>query len=83
MSVLTNSILCMIVSGGKTAETLDAIDCNKSKRRSEPTARSRPKSRRLHPLGALMRPHRKGASEDPSRLHAVSPNLGGYTQWVR
>src|ERR1041385_5589559 len=23
------------------------------------------------------------AEEDPSRLHAVSPNLGGYTQWVR
>src|SRR3954469_1728542 len=23
------------------------------------------------------------AEEDPSRLHAVGPNLGGYTQWVR
>ena len=23
------------------------------------------------------------AREDLSRLHAVGPNLGGYTQWVR
>src|SRR3954469_1728541 len=43
----------------KTTETLGNIDCNSSKRRSEPTARSRPESRRLHPVGALARPHRK------------------------
>jgi hypothetical protein len=52
MSSLTNSILCMIVSGGKL----------------------------LRPLAASTTTE---AREDPSRLHAVGPNLGGYTQWVR
>ena len=41
---------------GKTVETLDAIDYNRNRRRSEPTAHSRPESRRLHPVGALAHP---------------------------
>ena len=37
--------------------------------------------------GKLLRPSTPStaleAREDLSRLHAVGPNLGGYTQWVR
>jgi len=34
--------------------------------------------------GKLLRPSTATeAREDPSRLHTVGPNLGGYTQWVR
>ena len=52
MSSLTNSILCMIVSGGKLL------------RPSTPSTATE-------------------TGEEPSRLHTVGPNLGGYTQWVR
>src|SRR3954469_16460913 len=81
---------------GKTTKTLDAIDCYRSKRRSEPTANNRPEYRGLHPVGALARTHRKKSLpigerqekeakgiKDPNLLHAVGPNLGGSTQWVR
>ena len=54
---------------GKTVETLDAIDYNRSKRRSEPTARSRPESQRLHPVGALARPHQKEVAPDAIIIH--------------
>ena len=37
--------------------------------------------------GKLLRPSTPSTAtetgEDPSRLHTVGPNLGGYTQWVR
>src|SRR3954470_3647084 len=52
MSSLTNSMLCMIVYGGKLL------------RPSTPSTATE-------------------TGEDLSRLHAVDPNLGGYTQWVR
>src|SRR4051812_14035147 len=66
-----------------------------TKRRSESIASNRPKSRGLHPVGALARIHRKkslpigGRQErkarhkDPNRLRTIGPNLGDYTQWVR
>src|SRR4051812_12689392 len=66
-----------------------------TKRRSESIASNRPKSRGLHPVGALARIHRKkslpigGRQErkarhkDPNRLRTIGPNLRDYTQWVR
>src|SRR4051812_10875209 len=60
----------------------------KNRRRSEPTARSRPESRRLHPVGALARPHQKEAApsanistdkeETPQMTLRVTRRLGGY-----